>query len=623
KNLNPNINATDDMLIKTIAQICNSLVQSLNVPNRLYESAICHLLDVVQNKVMIKSSEPNNDKQQSSLLNASKFWSFLLNATDKSIKMGLLETLTESKNDELINYFNSGVGFDYEITNRMLDFLRKKLHEHLEIAEHLFSFYYQWCDKTNDFPIYLEDLTVKMESLKDISLDGFSSQDYYQKVYQYKNSQTFANMVKNNVKDEYLQSSVLNVAKIFSENVIGQYQKTYIPKEKVRNELEIMAGDAALYLLCQRQNDLVVSIEYLPLIPPCTAHLRCLLQVFNQFKVRDADKSWVTEIKKDLKDVDMKLDMLPSIFQKLNRYLNELNDDTWSVIKEINFANEFIKYLLENLIRNDLTNLINAVDDQLDTKLLQENTVAALIEVNKALNPLNKDSARLLATLFLICLSENMYRNIAKQGELILKYNTTQNQHNDSPHVVASYNIAELHDLCGRALLIEKSRAFTNHLVDDDGSEDISMLMNQFVIQVDLAQQITNIASRLIQYSHFLYQKLHEEAYGTLDLQHLSIDHTYNDENNDFCALNKEICQNFVRFVNDKAELPQSPNWTGKWPIVQSKNDFLPTLRKIGTVLHDIFTGIPRQNRTIPEPVISDTVFKGKIFVADCHSHSL
>ncbi|CAG8790607.1 15916_t:CDS:1, partial [Racocetra persica] len=355
----------------------------------LCEDTICHILDVVRNKVM-KSGEINinNDERQLSLLKVSRFLSFLLNATgvvnelqehpqmkyvrtqiiqlvnsmkNRSIKMGLLETLTEFMNDELISYFNSGVGFDDEITSEMLDFLREKSHEHSEIAEHLFSFYYKWCDKTVDFRAYLEDLTEKMESLKDVSLDDFTSQDYWlphdtiieisQKVYQYRDSQTFENMVKNNVKDEDMQSNVLNVAIIFREVVIEQYRKTCdsyknwqnincsearifwkdISKEQVAHELEKMAGDASLYRRRQKQNDLIVSIECLALIPPYTTRLKYLKQVLTQFDVRDADKSWVVEMLKNLENEDMKLDMLPDSFQKLNKHLNELNGYTWSV----------------------------------------------------------------------------------------------------------------------------------------------------------------------------------------------------------------------------------------------------------------------------------------------------
>ncbi|CAG8794085.1 33402_t:CDS:2, partial [Gigaspora margarita] len=98
---------------------------------------------------------------------------------NKIIKMGLLETLTKLTNNELIKYFNTSIGFnDNEITGGMLDFLRKKSHEHSEIAAYLFSFYYKWCYKTEDFHDYLNDLTGKMVSLRDISLDEFIYKDY-------------------------------------------------------------------------------------------------------------------------------------------------------------------------------------------------------------------------------------------------------------------------------------------------------------------------------------------------------------------------------------------------------------------------------------------------------------
>ncbi|KAF0557213.1 e3 ubiquitin-protein ligase [Gigaspora margarita] len=437
-------------------------------------------------------------------------------------------------------------------------------------------------------------------------------------------------MVKNNVKDEDLQSSVLNVTKIFRKIVIEHYQKicnSYkdwyninysearifwkdITKEQVKHELEIMAGEKSLYRRCQNQNDLIASIEYLALIPSYIECLKCLSQVLTQFRVRDTDKSWAVEILKDLQNDAMKLNMLSDIFQNLDRNFNELNECTWSLVKEFNSADEFIKYLLENLIETDLTNLINAIDDLSDTKLLQENTVAALIEVNKALNPLNKDAAQLSTTSFLKCLSEvsqknpslakkisscsshnlalqNMHRNIAKRGEV------TKEQIKNAA-TIASYNIAELRNLCSHALLIGKSRASIDYLVDDDSTEDISMLMNQFIMQVDLAQQITSMASRLIQYGYFLYQKMLIEAHGTPDLKNLSIDYSYDDLYDNFHASNQEICQNLVQFVNDKAKLPRLPNWTGEWPIVQSEADFLLILSKIGEVLHNIFTDIPQ-----------------------------
>ncbi|CAG8610850.1 25731_t:CDS:2, partial [Gigaspora rosea] len=122
--------------------------------------------------------------------------------------------------------------------------------------------------------------------------------------------------------------------------------------------------------------------------------------------------------------------------------------------------------------------------------------------------------------------------------------------------------------ICGCALLIGKSRASIDYSVDDDSAEDINMLMNQFFMQVDLAHQIT---TRLIKYGHFLYQKMRIEAHG---------------------------------------------------PSTCKTSDFLLTLCKIGEVFHNIITDIPQRIRSIPddvEPDIADTVFKGKIFVAECH----
>ncbi|RIB16483.1 hypothetical protein C2G38_2189801 [Gigaspora rosea] len=144
-----------------------------------------------------------------------------------------------------------------------------------------------------------------------------------------------------------------------------------------------MADKKSLYRLRQNKNDLIASIEYLALISSYIERLKRLSQVLTRFRVRDTDKTIL---------------------------INSMKS-TWSLVKELNSADEFIKYLLENLIERDLTNLINGkylftLDDQSDTKLLQENTVAALIEVNKALNPLNKNATRLSTTPFLKCLSE-------------------------------------------------------------------------------------------------------------------------------------------------------------------------------------------------------------------------
>ncbi|CAG8447585.1 8222_t:CDS:10, partial [Acaulospora morrowiae] len=346
------------------------------------------------------------------------------------------------------------------------------------------------------------------------------------------------------------------------------------------------------------------------------------------------------------------------------------------------------------------------VDDQSDTKLLQENTVATLIEVNEALTPLSKELPRSSIDSFLNCLSEvskkhsslalkigycsshnltlqNMYRNISNRGdvtkerikkvatiglytfqhvertnlcEVVLTYGTTQNHEdtNSTPRIVASYNLADLYNLYGRALLIGKSRASTNRSSGKNDSQDI----NTFIVQVNLVRQIIEVASKLIRLRHFLYQKMKIEARGVSELQcvlnKLARDlktwedmvdraqnkHYYltffsaldilafykyfrtNNHERDVDKL-KEVCQNILRFVNDAAQLPTPME---KWNAVQNEDDIFSVLCNIGAILYDIFNDIPQQVRSIPDtlkPVIADTVFRGQIFVAACRSHSL
>ncbi|CAG8574000.1 16629_t:CDS:10, partial [Gigaspora margarita] len=770
EKLNPFIDATDDKLITIIAQICDSSAPSLNIPNQLCEDIICFILDTTYNKAKIFGDfNLSNEEQQSLLFESSKFWIFLLNANgkvdkfhshsymtyvrsqisqlvysirDNSIQFELLKKLIESENHELTSYFNAGQIVDDNeeslITDDTLKFLRDKLNEHSDVIEQLYFFYYRYCDKTDDDQTFLDDLNQKVNALNFIPFSEIFSQDYWlphkmmiievsQYVFHHSESQIFTNIVeKNEVKDDEIQLSVSNVAATFTNNIIKQYQNTClsyknwtnikcseaqelwkgIDKEQVKLELEIMANETSWKV----QNDLIVSIEYLSLIPDKIIQLEHLSKVLNdQFEVNNAKESWVTKMEESLKNDDMKLSELSRVFQKLNGHLNELNESSWPVVKELSLANEFIEFLLKKLI--------GTVDDQSDTKPLKEATVAALIEVNKALKPLNETAAKLSITEFLKRLREvsqknpslagkiglcgsnnlalqNMHRNITNKGEvtkeriknaatigiykfkhneclntceLTMKYDKTQSQNENSSPNEKSYNMADLHDLYSRALLIGKSRTSTDQLFDDS-TKDIRLHVNQFVIQVDLAQQIATIASRLIQSGHFLYQHLCIEKHGSelqqtldelshdLDIWKNAVDraqnehyyltffsarhiltfydyfksisnvqnHENNNETNKFQASNREICQNLVRFINDAAHLPEQ---TDVWSTVKNENDFLPVLRKIGVTLYNIFNGIERQVKPIPENlelvVVADMVINGKLFVADCHSYSL
>ncbi|CAG8830379.1 24008_t:CDS:2, partial [Gigaspora rosea] len=109
------------------------------------------------NKAKISGNFNLSDEEQQSLLFESfKFWIFLLNANgkDHSIQIGLLKTLLESENYELINYFNAGYIDDENFINFINDdtlkLLRNKSNELSDIIEQLISFYNKYYDKTND-----------------------------------------------------------------------------------------------------------------------------------------------------------------------------------------------------------------------------------------------------------------------------------------------------------------------------------------------------------------------------------------------------------------------------------------------------------------------------------------
>ncbi|CAG8716359.1 6386_t:CDS:2, partial [Acaulospora morrowiae] len=429
------------------------------------------------------------------------------------------------------------------------------------------------------------------------------------------------------------------------------------------NKLNQMAGDTTWY----QHDDLIKSIEYLAHIPSSIRHLKILSEVLTQFNVKNREKSWAVEMLNTLENADMVLGDLSEFFLIYNLRFDAY-EECWSIIEALSLAKEFIDFLFKELVGRDLTNLINAVDDQSSTKLLRENTVVALIEVNKALDPLSKEASRSSIDSFLDCLSEvskknpslttkiitcnthnlalqNMYRNIANRDlcEVMLTYDTTQNQ----PRVTASYNLADLHDLYGRALFIGKSIASVDR---SKGENDVKNI-NTFITQVDLVQQIIEVNSKLIRLGHFLYQNMRIEARDVSELQDVLdkltqdlkiwedvVDRAQNEHYyltffsahhilafyNYFRTDNpghdndklKEVCQNIIRFVNDAAQLPIP---TGKLNAVQSKDDFFPVLCNIGVILYDIFSDIPRQIRSIPDilkPVIADTVFSGQIFVA-------
>ncbi|PKB97251.1 hypothetical protein RhiirA5_506678, partial [Rhizophagus irregularis] len=163
-------------------------------------------------------------------------------------------------------------------------------------------------------------------------------------------------------------------------------------------------------------------------------------------------------------------------------------------------------------------------------------------------------------------------------------------------------------------------------------------VMDKFVAQVDIAQEIINIVSMLIQMGHFGYRKFENKLQGTDNMrdylkflkEELKNWQNIVDRAQQRCFYltffpachilafydyftsekldkdNEEECKILIRFVNSKAQLPS-------------------TRRDMQKILQRIFRNVPKQSRkpkAAGQRVMSDIVTKGKLFVAGCTDKS-
>ncbi|CAG8767345.1 22276_t:CDS:2, partial [Gigaspora rosea] len=219
--------------------------------------------------------------------------------------------------------------------------------------------------------------------------------------------------------------------------------------------------------------------------------------------------------------------------------------------------------------------------------------------------------------------------------------------------VKMTYSMNDLQDLRGRALLIAKP-ASTIYTEDEEESKDI---MNEFVLQVDKAQNIIDESTKLIEAGHFNYRSYKKEVKGldqlNIHLKNLEKDlkawestvskvqqeHYYltffparhilsfYDYFSNYKGSNRRICEKtcetLVRYVNFGAKLPSMRN---PKDALNVKNNHYKILCEIGTRLKGIFESLAKD--PIPfedcgERVVSDVVHHGKLFVAACSDRSV
>ncbi|RIA81638.1 hypothetical protein C1645_547708 [Glomus cerebriforme] len=537
--------------------------------------------------------------------------------------------------------------------------------------------------------------------------------------YKFNQSRSFRNIFEVCIQEDAAATKVEHIAQKLIPAVFEKYNticKQFKEWEKlkcsdaslfwknvtnVNAELDLMEN----YKGHKKNHKFVQTLDHLSKIPHWIERLEELEKVVELFEVPHIEEDWLTKSIRILKDDSMKLNQLNNFFDYLERNLSNVNQDCWKLLKELSSADDFISFLKE-IAEHDIKNLINGVDDHSDERLIQEDTVTSLIQVKQFLLPLmNKNSKMRDIAGFLDALSNvikknstlgekialcnssnmalrNMYKNISNRGEVTKEkimnavldgtYTFARDKKEDKCIVslkyvsrtskstktnVMMYNIHEILDLRGRALLIAKpNKIRENDIMNYKDEETSKNVMDEFVVQVDIAQEIIDIVSMLMQMGHFEYRKFEKELQGTdkmkdylkslkdeLERWQITVDRAqercyyltffparhilafydyFTSEKLD--EKNEEECKTLIRFVNSKAQLPSHKDIQG---ISHGSRDYFKILCEIGNELERIFRNVPKQSRKLKAPaagqrIMSDLVRKGKLFVASCNDRT-
>ncbi|CAB4467000.1 unnamed protein product [Rhizophagus irregularis] len=513
----------------------------------------------------------------------------------------------------------------------------------------------------------------------------------------------FKSYYENELTVEYIAQTLMPAVFIEYDQLCQQYKEWESLKcsegiliwknvKDIEKELNLISN----YIQIETSPKLIKTLEYLSLVPTQIERLQQLSIVVDMFKITHTKDDWLERIQLVLRDDYLWLGKLVNFFEIFNQHLGLINNDCWDLIKELSKASDFIVFLYK-IAEHDIKNLVNSVDES----SYEEDKVSSLIQVKQLLLPLLKSVERLSLKKFLIeisnitqqnaelgskvalCRSNNMalqnlynsisnkeentrekIRNAVKRGtytfERDIKGDTCKVTLSYSTLIKGttkpSYSLTDLHDLRGCALLISKPSVSvdiaTNHAPGLEVEQEVSKtIMDEFVMQVDMSQEIINLSSKLFQTGHFYYRKFKREIKGTENMQHTAIElkkhlkeweAIVNEAQEEYYYLtffparhilsfldyfsvesktndkaNTEECKKLIRFVNSKAKLPPKDKIT----INLERSKYDDTLGKIGTILQEIFTTVPKEERqvkNIKERVISDVVYPGKLFVAAC-----
>ncbi|GBC06549.1 hypothetical protein RclHR1_06900002 [Rhizophagus clarus] len=661
------------------------------------EAVLCHIITILQNQLSVAN---NPSEHHLNILRASEFWRIIFRATgevaklhsnpfvkhvkesinelggllcEKTVNMQLLQQLLECTDERLFQHFDAAISKENSIEDVIVSRyeiveLRKLYNNFKTKLDVLFKFYTDFClvNQVTDVDDYIKDIKNHKQNLNKVMLKEVLSSDYLafhgktwdsaRCYYNFGQSQSFQNILEACIREDTAATKVEYIAQILMPDVFKRYNTI----TNVNAELDLMES-----YKCYKS-------EHPSVIPHWIERLEELEAVLQFFEMARSDDDLLAKSIRILKDDSMKSSQINDFFSYLDKNLSNVNDECWKLIKELSNADDFISFLKE-IAEHDIKNLINGIDDHSVKRLIQE-----LIQVKQILLPVMTKNTESI-TGFLASLSNaidknptlgarialcnsfnmklrNMYKNIENRGEVtkekiknaVLNGTFTFSCDQGEDECIVSlqypsksnvkYNLNEILDLREQALRIAKQKNLNNKESENT---------DEFVAQVDIAQEVINIISMLIQMGHFNYRKFIKELRGTdkmkvylnslkeelekwrgivdraqkkyYSLTFFSARHilSFYDYfmSEELDKENEKECETLIRFVNSRAQLPSRENVYG---ISRKFKDHFGILCEIGEELEKIFRDIPKQPRKFKiaeQYVLSDLFRKRKLFV--------
>jgi hypothetical protein len=495
---------------------------------------------------------------------------------NKEIDVKLFQKLLKYSDEELFDHFDAAITRNetlvsqYEIAN-----LRKKCDDFYHQFDILFKFYGRYCSDATDLNIYSQ----QMQNPDKVNMKQIIASDYWafhekilasaERCYRFKQSQTFLNIFEFCFQKDAAATKVEYIAQKLIPTVFEKYDnlcKQFKDWERLKctdaallwNKVTDVRAELDLMNL-HEDKTLMQSLVHLSKIPYWTERLKRLATVTRIFTASRGNNL----LNSIHFDNSTELGQINSLFDLLNKNFSRVDENCWELIKELSNAEDFMKFLIK-IADHDITNLINGVDDHSDEKLIQESTVSSLIQVKQCLFPLMSEKKEktieyvldeLLAVIkknanlgekIALCNNsnkalQNMYYNILNRGEVTKEkiknavtngtYTFARDEKGDKCLVSLEYisknkvkfNLNEILDLRGRALLIAQPKTTVrineNEIISDSDMEKSKNIMNEFVAQADIAQEIFNIITVLIEMGHFSYRKFEKKLRGTDDMK--------------------------------------------------------------------------------------------------------